>query len=244
MIGIVNECKKAKAPAHAVEAMARALRYQLRYHFAPAWDTKAPSVAVYAHEIDAPDEVDLIVLLDDPDVSDALGYHDVTPTGRPYARVFVTPVLDNKGSWLSGGMSVSSVVSHEGLEMVGDPAAAVWVFDGKKQFVAQEMCDAVESDVYSVKVTVSGHRSSVSVSNFVYPDFFNVLALDSQYDYLGNLKRPFVTGGGGYQIVWPLGTRQPKAVFGASYPAWKRSGFGQFPAARGTKRLFHVAETD
>src|SRR5690348_14351978 len=43
--------------------------------------------------------------LDDADQAGALGYHDVDPDGRPYARVFVGTILDSGGTLADGPFS-------------------------------------------------------------------------------------------------------------------------------------------
>ena len=75
---------------------ARACAAQLKLHVAPFWDMVPASVVVYADPGEVPDGADLLVILDDADQAGALGYHDETPDGKPYGRVFVAPVLDHK----------------------------------------------------------------------------------------------------------------------------------------------------
>ena len=64
-----------------------ALRKQVRTDYAAGWEIGA------AVEIDlrdrAPSDAWQLVLLDDSDQADALGYHDLTETGRPLGKVFV-----------------------------------------------------------------------------------------------------------------------------------------------------------
>jgi hypothetical protein len=105
----------------AIDAMRKALNIQLR-DVARTWGEYVYTVVDDAHR-----QGFEIVLLDDADAADALGYHDLDATGRPYARVFVDPILDNGGAWLRGATSVSATVSHEVCELVGDPTANHWV---------------------------------------------------------------------------------------------------------------------
>ena len=84
--------------------------------------------------------------------------------------MFVDPILDNGGTWLRGANSVSATISHEVCELVGDPTANHWVENARGALVAVELCDPVESCAYSIGLR-DGRR--VSVSDFVYPDWFN-----------------------------------------------------------------------
>ena len=94
----------------AVDAMTRALRVQLR--------NVARVLGEYVWQVvdDANRQGFELVLLDDGDAADVLGYHDLDADGRSYARVFVTPILDHGGTWLRGANSVSATVSHEACE--------------------------------------------------------------------------------------------------------------------------------
>lgn len=150
-----------------------------------------------------------IVLLDDADQADALGYHDVGPDG-PYARVFVNPILQHGGTWTDGALSVSVTVSHEAIETVLDPAANRWANDGGGMLWALEGCDAVESDCYQ--------HGDVTVSNFVQPNYFNPWATDN-FDYLNVCSRPFEVRPGGYAIT--LGRDGIGLVYGDGYPMWR-----------------------
>src|ERR1700738_3690548 len=86
---------------------------QVKLHAAPMWDMVPASVVFYADPNQVPSAADRMVILDNADQAGALGYHDETPDGKPYGRVFVAPVLDHGGTALSGSLSVSAVLSHE-----------------------------------------------------------------------------------------------------------------------------------
>jgi hypothetical protein len=136
-----------------------------------------------------------LLIVDNPDVANALGYHDVDPRGVPYGRVFVDPVLDNGGSALGDAgdpsLSVSAVLSHEVLEWWYDPACNDWSDRGRSS-VAKELCDPVENDYYLI--------DGVAVSNFVLPAWFNPLDKRGPWDRLGRLFGPFTMTHGGYWI--------------------------------------------
>ena len=89
--------------------------------------------------------------------------------------VAAKPELDNGGKATTGDWSVSSVMSHEVLEMYIDPNCNLWANDGKGSAYSFEVCDPVEAPSYTV--------NGVSVSNFVTPSWFDSLApATAQFD--------------------------------------------------------------
>jgi hypothetical protein len=213
---IVNESShQSTRIAAAVDAITKAVRIQLR-EVAKAWGE-------YVWEVvdDAGKQGFKIVLLDDEVAADALGYHDVNENdGTPYARVFVDPILDNDGTWLRGPNSVAVTASHEACEMVGDPAANHWVENARGALVAAELCDPVESCAYGITLT-DGRR--VSVSDFVYPDWFNpYVPPGTRVDRMGKLRKPFEIAPGGY-VIHHTGTGV-RNIWGRAYPQWRKRG--------------------
>lgn len=193
---------------------------QAREHAAPLWGWQTPQLVFLPDESFASPRHDLIYVFDDSDTAGALGYHDVTPSGQPYAKIFAKTCLD-------AGVSVSSCLSHELLELCGDPDASVFrgpAPDGYEY--AQELCDAVEADSYTVE--------GVELSNFVLPAFFGS-DQTARVDYLGRLSRPFQTGEGGYQIRRDPKTGRVDQVFGIRRAAWRAAGKAH-PASRTSKR--------
>lgn len=174
----------------------------------------------------------LAFITDKPDVDGALGYHDMTPLGVPFLKVFVDPILDHGGTTLAGAESVSVTFSHEVIELVGDASANLWADGPDGSDFAHELCDAVQGDSYEL--------GGVAVSNFLYPAFFDPKAApNSRLDHMGLLAEPFAMTPGGYQIhrtepgsVDLLFAHHPRAmtmargihvVFGPDFPSWKRS---------------------
>src|SRR5215510_105820 len=101
---IVNESRRTtRADEERIRSVEQAIRIQLR-HVAAAWGQYVWQVVDDANETGFK-----IALLDDADVADALGYHDLGPDGLPYARVFLDPIFDNGGTWVRGANSVSAV---------------------------------------------------------------------------------------------------------------------------------------
>jgi hypothetical protein len=127
-----------------------------------------------------------------PDAPGAVAYHDVT--GKEVPVIFLARTLCN--SLLSGADSVSSALSHELAETVGDPACNLWARDTKYEW-AHELCDAVQEWGFEI--------DGVAVSDFVLPAFF-APGSAGPWNYLGTksattaLKGALATAPGGYQI--------------------------------------------
>jgi hypothetical protein len=103
------------------------------------------------------------------------------------------------------------VISHEVLEILGDPYITWWADGNDGRQYALEVCDPVEGDAYVI--------DGVSVSNFVGPRYFS--AGPGPYDWMRKLSAPFSMSPGGYLIVRSPGG-EPSQIFGAEFPAWRR----------------------
>lgn len=208
-----------------VNTMCQAIQIQLDLHVLPAYNMKAGTIMFYADPTKAPGYAWLVSVLDNSTQAGALGYHS-EDGDKVDAFIFAEPVLSNKGVSLydptnSQNVSVASVLSHEVLEMVGDRYANGWS-DGpalsQGSEYAQELCDPVEGDSYAILVG----STNVSVSNFVFPSWFNpeAKATNMPFDYLKKLTAPFTMTPGGYMIVRKGGT--PTQVFDDHMPEWKK----------------------
>lgn len=210
-----------------VNTMCQAIQIQLNLHVLPAYNMKAVTIKFYADPTKAPGYAGLVSILDNSTQAGALGYHS-EDGDKVDAFIFAQPVLNNKGVVLYDStnpqnVSVASVLSHEVLEIVGDRYANGWS-DGPtlKQGgeYAQELCDPVEADSYAVSVD----GVNVSVSNFVFPAWFNPEATKTSnmpFDYMKKLSAPFTMTPGGYMIVRKGGT--PTQVFDDKMPEWKKN---------------------
>ncbi len=188
--------------------MARAISYQLAVHVAPAWDRSAAAMTFYPKGKRPPLAAVVFHLVNEtPEAPDALGYHDET-NDLPYARIGCKAVFDSGGTVLSGPLSISSVLSHEAAEAFGDLDVNGWrdMPDGRQ--TAEELCDAVQGDSYTVHLA----NAAVSVSNFLTPAWFDRQAKRGPYDYMGRCKKAFSMTKGGYLIVRTAGGE--KQVFG------------------------------
>jgi hypothetical protein len=229
-VNIVVVNHSPKVDAHSFALMVAACDMQLRYHFCPAWGKQAATVRGATDDKHLQPGDCLIGIFDHADAAGALGYHDESPGGHVYGKVFVDVTLQQGGGLLTGDCSVSSVLSHEIPEAAADAYCNLWADMPNGEQAALEVCDPVEGDSYVI--VVSGVQ--VNVSNFVYPSYFNALpAPGTRFDRMGKLKAPFTMTPGGYMIVRKAG--RASQVYGAEYPTWKLPGKGHV-AARSARR--------
>ncbi len=206
--------------------MTAACADQLRNQAAPLWGWAAPNVSFAADDAHLRPDAQAIQVFDDSDQASALGYHATDGRGLPYGKIFVSDILANGGHVLDGALSVSSVLSHEMLEIAGDPFCDTFDPGPDGYEYARELADPVEGDSYPL--------DGVTVSNFILPAWCGQIAPSgTRYDYLGATSGPFAMSRGGYVIRKKNGALDQ--VYAAEYPAWKRDGKSH-PAARTVRR--------
>lgn len=199
-----------------LQLIAKAINAQIARHACPAWQgqlwhciaSNEPAIGTYP-----------LFLFDTPDVANALGYHDETPDGQLYGRIFRDPIFDNGGTWTDGPLSVSVTFSHEALEVFGDPFCNQWAADGKGRLIARELCDPCEHDAYEIYV----HQKKVFVSNFVFPEWFDWHAPQgARFDQMKTLSAPFSMSAGGY-LIYETDANDAQQQFNANdtIPQWK-----------------------
>lgn len=159
-----------------------ALQTQVSDHFGPAYDIDA-YLYVIPDLTALPPEDWLIVVSDDSDAANALGYHELTPNGQPLGKVFAKSDKDDGLSW-------TVTASHELLELLADPWANLLSLGADGILRAYEVCDAVEDDSLGYEI------SGVKVSDFVLPAWFN--STPGPYDYKGHCDAPLKLLSGGY----------------------------------------------
>ena len=135
------------------------------------------------------------------DVAGALAYHEATNHSDtpPDALVDVEASLENDGT-------VGISVTHELAEMLVNPGVNNWASPDawedqvdantpatNAQLYALEVCDPVESTNFKIE--------GVSVSNFVFPAYFEPWRDRGPVDFLGAISKPRQIADGGYQIV-------------------------------------------
>lgn len=163
-----------------------------------------------------------LLILDDSDQADALGYHYTTPTGQPVGRVFARTVTD-------AGLSWTVTASHELVEMLVDPWASLAVDLGGGTWVAWEACDPVEADAYGYQI------AGVDVSDFITPAWFTPGA-PGPYDWTGRCPRPLTLLPGGYVAVQRNGQWTQQVAREASPDGRSRVEFAHRIDRRADKR--------
>ena len=197
MIGVLNKSELV-ADADA-RLMTRACNLQIKRDVAPAWECVPWKVRFYRRRSDLPKDCISIVIFDNADMADTLGYHSEDDEGRRYGRVFVNPTLDADGSILGTGDSVSVTLSHEIIEAFIDPDLNLWAEGRRDLMWAYEICDPVESHSYRIKVG----RRFVGVSNFLYSTWFDLEnPPNTRTDHLDVTTRPFRLAPGGSAVTW------------------------------------------
>lgn len=218
-IALVSRSKDPELTHDVLERIAKAITRQLCEDYAGVWQSQGVPVVAFPHESDASENYVLCVIFDESPDPGMLGYHDVTPEGRVYTRIFWGEIKRFGGAMMSGDGALSVTISHECIELVDDPYATAWqdMPDGKTE-EAHEPCDRVEGDSYEI--------DGVAVSNFLGPRAFR--GGEGPYDFLGiqgdprGLSEPWEIRPTGYairRIGGPAG--KTKSVFGAAYPAHK-----------------------
>lgn len=177
-------------------ALANALQIQVKRDFFPVWGIDAQLFYTPSGKHPTASHWPL-VLFDNSDVANALGYHDESPTGQPLGKVFVATTL-------ADGQKVEVTTSHELLEMLGDPYVNLAAQDGSI-FWASEMCDMVENDEYFITIPTgwNGAGTSVPVSNFGLPDWWQT-GKPGPFDFLKKLTSPLTLTAGGYMSFLDL----------------------------------------
>ncbi len=186
-----------------VAPVVAALQKQVSNDFRPVWGTDA-TLTIIPKGTQPPGGSWWLVLLDDTDQANALGYHDLTTDGLPLGKVFAA-------SDLKAGTSWTVTASHELLEMLADPNINLTVFVQNSTtagiLYAYEVCDACEDDSLGYQI------DNVLLSDFVYPAWFESFRTDgsTQFDRMKKMQTPFqllvngyigvfnVTAGSGWQ---------------------------------------------
>jgi hypothetical protein len=219
----------------ALPAIAEALEAQLYQHYAPFWQASGMHVRAVLDPNKLPVDSSPLVVFDSP-TEEALGWHSVTNEGLGYGRAFWGVIRGAGGTLHSGPNSLSVTLSHEALEMVGNPYVNMWadVIDEDTQ-EAVELCDRVQADSY----VIPAKGLDIHVSNFLGPRAFR--AGSGPYDWMRLLTHPFELRPGGYAI-----RRKGKEAFnvwGHAYPEHLKP-LKALPGSRMQKRIeaIHIAQ--
>ncbi|MEH1771276.1 MAG: peptidoglycan-binding domain-containing protein [Nostoc sp.] len=198
-----------------LESVLPSLQTQVHRDFAPVWGIDADLTFVPLGGKPNPDSWHL-VLLDNSDQADAVGYHDLTDQGLPLGKVFVATDIQAGNQW-------SVTASHELLEMLADPEINLTVFtqktQGKVVIYAYEVCDACEPDNFGYLI------DNVLVSDFVYPTWFELFHQPGQtkFDHCNHIQKPFEVLAGGYIGIFNVssGNGWQQAVLEGERLQWK-----------------------
>lgn len=131
-------------------------------------------------------------------VEGALGYHFKTHAKVPYGFVYLDICAMYDEEW-------SCTLSHEVLELLADPSAALTVVgpapqaltgqapgggSGSTVYYNLEVCDPTQGDTYTI--------AGITVSNFVGRSYFDLTGGNGQTNHLNLPLTPFGVSPGGY----------------------------------------------
>ncbi len=152
-----------------LQVVIRAINRQIKEDFAPYWSMSA-TLRLEGRSMERPDTIQIadlrgdavIYLWDEVDVDRVLGYHFQNNRGIPFGFVFTEIARQVGEPW-------SVTLSHEALELLGDPETNLLVMgphptEDRDVFHWYEMCDAVQAEAYTI--------DGVPVSNFLLPLYF------------------------------------------------------------------------
>ena len=212
-----------------VSAMTEAVAEQVRMDAAPLWELAPAAVVFYTDPTLVPQDAHGIAVVDtiQDQPKNVLGFHTENQGGKLWGVVAAKPALDHGGQATIGDWSISSLLSHEVLEMFVDPNCNLWANNGKGSAYSLEVCDPVEAPTYTV--------SGISVCNFVTRAWFDPLApAGAQFDQLGQLSAAFSILPGGYVVYEKAGHAQQQS--GDDFPDWRKE-MKSGPLARTRRRV-------
>lgn len=210
-----------------IKAMIPALQKQVDRDFLPLWgDQAVPATLSFAPISDIgtlPEDIWPIFVNKHSTDASALGWH--TNEDRVFGRIFA-------GDCIKFGISWTVDLSHELLEMLGDPDATKTFKMRDGRLAAYEACDAVEADDLSYTV------DNFLVSDFVTPAYFSNGDPSGRYDYAHHLKGPCpALTPGGYMSICEPGAGWSQIQMS------KRDGFaGRRALLRGFRRTIRHAQ--
>ena len=183
LISIIN-LTEGKIADDDVQTAIRAVNRQIQEDFEPYWffGARLRLEGPAGHKPDKKRLEDLrgdaiLYLWNEPNQTDALGYHEANFKGIPFG--FVYPQVSKKL-----GENWTVTLSHEALELLGDSQANLLVQGPHPEHPQRlvyhwfEMCDAVQDETYTI--------DGIEVSNFVLPLYFTMdNEPGSRNDFLG-----------------------------------------------------------
>ncbi len=181
------------------EDVVAAIAMQVTEHFQPEWDKgatlKAIALSLKGKKAPIQKDADAIIYVGDSSedptigVKGALGYHDANNKKIPYGFIYLDICAQFGEVW-------SCTLSHEVLELLGDPDASMTVSGPTpkgvtgKVYYDLEVCDPTQGDNYSI--------GKVVVSNFVGKKYFGLSGGRGHTNYLKLPLPAFGVRPGGY----------------------------------------------
>jgi hypothetical protein len=201
IISVINHTN-GKISDEEVQRTLRAMNRQIKEDFEPYWSLGA-TLRLEGKSGKKPNGEELadmrgdavLYLWDKVNVPNALGYHDRNHKGIPFGFVFTDLSVELGENW-------TVTLSHEALELIGDPEVNLLVAGphpakpSQEVFHWYEMCDAVQAETYKV--------DGIEVSNFVLPLYFTGGdEIGGRNDFLGRIHngktlKSFGVNPGGY----------------------------------------------
>jgi hypothetical protein len=175
-------------------AIMAAVAAQANQDFARYWDTGAIDFAFVPKSKSMDPKAYQFVIADDSTQAGAAGFHEVGSGGGPIGFAFALTTQQ-------AGMHPSVTISHEILEMLGDPyidQAAQWADLPNALFLAYEVGDPVEDDQFGQI------KDGILLSDFVFPSYF-VQGSAGPWDLMRKLTGPWNNTNmlpGAYQSTW------------------------------------------
>ena len=244
LIAVLNQ--SSVVSNESIKQMVKAVNKQMTLHTAPAWNQLPPTITFYEDAVSVPGYAWVVRMMDTPEQAIELKY-SYKMNGKVTGFVFCKNALDNKSALFSedSKTSICSLLSKEVCEMLVDRFASQWASGIVSEFGSEYACDIctpVENDVYTIEVatdTESGYFKVVngkiiknesntlvcSVSNFVFPSWFNTEARANNfpYDYLKVLPASFkMSEGSSLTMRGGLVAGTINYVFSAATPEWKK----------------------
>jgi len=168
VISVINHSNGQVSDAE-LQQVIRAINRQITQDFQPYWSIGA-TLRLEGRSVNRPNAASnadtrgdaVIYLWDESDVDGAIGYHAANNAGIPFGFVFTSIAREIGEEW-------SVTLSHEALELIGDPETNLLVMgphptEDRDVFHWFEMCDAVQDESYEI--------DGVAVSNFLLPLYF------------------------------------------------------------------------
>jgi hypothetical protein len=240
IISLINRSKT--LPDTRVQEVIRAINRQLKEDFEPYWQFGATlrleGPTGKRLRIDSLSDMRgdaVMYLIDGSNSKEATGWHLANCRDIPYGFVFLGLCEQIHEDW-------SVTLSHEALELVGDPMCNLLVQGNhpadrrKRVFHLFEMCDAVQAETYTI--------DGVSVSNFVLPSYFSLgEQAGRRNDFLGTVHdgktlQSFGMNPGAYlNIMDPKTGKWSQPDYGDEVAQLRKKAKGKVKGGRGFRRM-------